>query len=109
MNVLKALDDLRRLTPGDKAGIFDKLLDDSGLSAEEIEATIGALNFAFRKRLEAEGISVGVARCSFCHRSQREVKTLVVATEAAICDQCVEIARTTVQPATKGPWFLPRA
>jgi recombinational DNA repair protein (RecF pathway) len=106
MNVLRALDDFRR-TPGDKAVIFDKLLDDSGLSTEELE--VGALNVAFRKRLEAEGISVGVARCSFCHRSQREVKTLVVATEAAICDQCVEIARTTVQPATKGPWFLPRA
>jgi recombinational DNA repair protein (RecF pathway) len=105
MDALKALDELRQSAGDGSANAFSQVLAASGLSDTELEATIGALNFAFRKRLEAEGASADLARCSFCHRSQREVKSLVVATEAAICDECIEIARTSVQPAKKRSWF----
>ncbi len=30
-------------------------------------------------------------RCSFCHKSQRQVRTLISAPEALICDECVDI------------------
>jgi len=39
--------------------------------------------------------------CAFCGRSQRDVKTLVRAAQACICDECVESCRATIaQPRT---------
>src|SRR5437763_6931920 len=105
MNALKALDEVRQSSGDDRVNVFGRLLTESGLSDAELEATIGALNFAFRQRLEGSSTSSELSRCSFCHRSQREVKSLVVATEAAICDQCIEIARATLQPEKKRAWF----
>jgi len=103
MDPLKTLDEVRKSSGDDNEAAFDQLLAASGLSDAELEATIGAMNFAFKRRLGAAASAD--ARCSFCHRSQREVKSLVVATEAAICDACIEIARATVQPSGKRSWL----
>jgi recombinational DNA repair protein (RecF pathway) len=108
MNMLKALDEARQSSGEDRVNAFGRLLTESGLSDAELEATIGLLTFAFRQRLEEKGAYSALSRCSFCHRSQREVKSPVVATEAAICDECIEIARGTLQraqPAKKRSWF----
>jgi ATP-dependent protease Clp ATPase subunit len=32
-------------------------------------------------------------RCSFCQRSQREVRKLIAGTHVYICDRCVSLAR----------------
>jgi hypothetical protein len=98
MNPLNALSEIRQSSDDESAYALNSLLSESGLSDVELEATIGALNFAFRKMQAAKGTLGDLARCSFCHRSQREVKSLVVATEASICDGCIEIARSTIQP-----------
>ena len=105
MNPLYELNEARRSAGEDSTKELSRLLAESGLADTELEATIGALNVAFRMALEAKGASSDLARCSFCHRSQREVKSLVVATDAAICDECIDIARATVQPAKKRSWF----
>jgi ClpX C4-type zinc finger protein len=73
------------------------MIRDSGLSDVELEATISALTDAFRRLLNGKGTSGKKARCSFCHRSQSEVKRIVVGTQAAICDECIAIARNTIQ------------
>jgi ATP-dependent protease Clp ATPase subunit len=37
-----------------------------------------------------------VYRCSFCGKSQTEVKTLVAGPGVFICDECVELAQTVI-------------
>jgi len=39
-------------------------------------------------------------RCSFCGKSQGDVRKLVQATEACICDECVEICRNAITAET---------
>ena len=109
MNVFNALNDL--VGPADD-GRRDRVLKamvDSGLTDADLEAVIGALDNAFRQRLDEKRATSDLARCSFCHRTQREVKTLIVATQAAICDECIEIARETAQRPKDGTakrsWF----
>jgi len=47
---------------------------------------------------EAETIQTGkrVYRCSFCGKSQTEVKTLVAGPGVFICDECVELCREII-------------
>jgi hypothetical protein len=81
------------------------LLRDSGLGAADIETVLSAVNDAMRQYLAQPGKG-GELRCSFCHRSQSEVKTLVVATQAAICDRCSDAVRDTLSPSPARQSFL---
>ncbi|PYQ33079.1 MAG: hypothetical protein DMF57_10610 [Acidobacteria bacterium] len=38
----------------------------------------------------------GAVFCSFCHKSQRDVKTIVQGPTACICDECVAICEETI-------------
>jgi ATP-dependent Clp protease ATP-binding subunit ClpX len=38
-----------------------------------------------------------VLRCSFCNKSQRDVKKLVAGPRVFICDECVEICVTIIR------------
>ena len=97
MNAVKLISDER----GKSSDALLTMIRDSGLSDQELEATISALADAFRRFLNAKAASTEKARCSFCHRSQSEVKSLVVGTQAAICDECIAIARDTIQEPKK--------
>lgn len=46
------------------------------------------------------GIRRDPIRCSFCGKSQRDVRKIVQATDACICDECVEICRNTIDAET---------
>lgn len=92
MNPLRSLSNSRR-----SEGKLLAMLGQSDLSLMELEATISALNDAFRRFLERDGASGEKLRCSFCHRSQSEVKRLIAGTKAAICDECAAIAVDTAQ------------
>ena len=107
MNPMKEIASIVGPPGSDSSMEMSRLLTESGLDDKELEATIGALNFAFRKHVQGKAESTGLAQCSFCHRSQKDVKSLVVATDAAICDQCIDIARDTLKdPANKKrTWF----
>ena len=54
-----------------------------------------------------------VYRCSFCGKSQTEVKTLVAGPGVFICDECVQLCQAIIakerQPATREvpSWLLP--
>lgn len=97
MNVFNALNDLIGSPDSGRQERVLQAMAESGLRDADLEAVLGALLGVFRQRLDEKGAESEWKRCSFCHRTQREVKTLVVATQAAICDQCVEIARDTAQ------------
>jgi hypothetical protein len=40
--------------------------------------------------------SDGLFRCSFCNKSQRDVKKLIAGPEAYICDECVDICNDII-------------
>lgn len=105
MNAINELHRLVGAADSDRKERLMKALPESGLSDAELEAVVGALVDAFREHLKTKGAETETQRCSFCHRTQREVKSLVVATNAAICDECIEIARDTLQPPKKRSWF----
>jgi hypothetical protein len=53
-----------------------------------------------------------VYRCSFCGKSQEEVKTLVSGPGVFICDECVQLGQEVIDkkaalPGKPGPAFLP--
>lgn len=50
-----------------------------------------------------------VYRCSFCGKSQTEVKTLVAGPGAFICDECVQLCQSIIakQAATQAPRAVP--
>jgi ATP-dependent protease Clp ATPase subunit len=53
-----------------------------------------------------------VYRCSFCRKSQTEVRTLISGPGVFICDECVELCRPIIEKAPKAntqntPSFLP--
>jgi ATP-dependent Clp protease ATP-binding subunit ClpX len=60
---------------------------------------------------EATRTSTRVYRCSFCGKSQEEVKTLVAGPGVFICDECVQLAQAIIEkekkpatPATQEVW-----
>jgi ATP-dependent protease Clp ATPase subunit len=52
--------------------------------------------FAKRRRVAMPTAQDELTHCSFCGRSQKEVSRLVAATDAAICDQCVDVCVDTI-------------
>jgi hypothetical protein len=54
---------------------------------------------------ETGSTSKRVYRCSFCGKSQEEVKTFVSGPGVFICDECVQLCQTIVakKPATQEP------
>jgi ATP-dependent Clp protease ATP-binding subunit ClpX len=60
---------------------------------------------------EAEAIQTGnrVYRCSFCGKSQTEVKTLVAGPGIFICDECVQLCQAIIdkKAATQAPQEVP--
>jgi ATP-dependent protease Clp ATPase subunit len=48
-------------------------------------------------------------RCSFCGKSQEEVKTLVAGPGVFICDECVQLCQAIIdkKPATQAPQKVP--
>lgn len=109
MNAINALKEMIGSSDDARRERVMSAIAESGLSDADLESVIGAMDDGFHEHLKAKGVTSDLARCSFCHRTQREVKTLVIATQAAICDQCIEIARDTAQRpkdgAAKRPWF----
>jgi hypothetical protein len=98
---MNTINELNALVDGHDENRIEMLLAairDSGLSDVQLEATFAAVNVAFGQYLAAKAAPQEGRRCSFCHRSQRQVKSLVAATTAAICDHCIEIARDTISP-----------
>ncbi|HQG84612.1 MAG TPA: ClpX C4-type zinc finger protein, partial [Syntrophales bacterium] len=49
-----------------------------------------------RKQRENEG-GGGILFCSFCGKTQNEVKKLVAGPSAYICDECIELCRCIIQ------------
>jgi len=49
-----------------------------------------------RKQRENEG-GEGILFCSFCKKTQNEVKKLVAGPSAYICDECIELCRAIIQ------------
>jgi hypothetical protein len=90
------IESLLTSTVSERERIAAEWLEQTRLNNAELETVIGALRFAFsEKQRQLDVASREELRCSFCHRSQREVRTLVAATEAAICDECIAIAAET--------------
>lgn len=46
--------------------------------------------------LKKASITSGALRCSFCNKSQREVKKLIAGPTAFVCDECVDICREII-------------
>lgn len=47
------------------------------------------------------GQSVGLPHCSFCRKSQRDVRTLIAGPGVMICDECVGICNDIVVESAK--------
>ena len=99
MNPIRSLSDLLQAAEQDtRLAVLEALIEESGLDDTRLESVVGLLAHAFRRRIERRGAEEPtLAFCSFCHRSQREVKVLVAAEQAGICDQCVAIAVDTLR------------
>jgi hypothetical protein len=82
--------------PPARVKLVRQWIEQSGLDHRDIETLIGSLRAGFGELLQLSAGLTDQERCSFCHRSQRDVRILVSATEAAICDECVSIAAETV-------------
>lgn len=101
-NQLKSLsDELNRAGANERAARVESIVEQSRLDDRDLESLVSLLNAALKQRVEQRNVGTSEgAYCSFCHRSQSQVKTLIVATQAAICDECARIAVETVsQPA----------
>jgi hypothetical protein len=99
MNPIRSLSDLLQAAEQDtRLAVLETLIEESGLDDTRLEGVVSLLTHALRKRIERrKAEEPTLAFCSFCHRSQREVKVLVAAEGAGICDQCVEIAVDTIR------------
>jgi len=97
---------LLAVDPPSRVKLVRKWIEQSGLDHRDIETLVGALRTGFADLLRLPGESPDLERCSFCHRSQRDVRILVSATEAAICDECVVIASQTIAT-PRGPRGAP--
>lgn len=71
-------------------------MTEAELRPREIERTVDSLRKAFRDYLEECRVSPQAVWCSFCHKSQEEVEVLVVASTAAICDECTKISAEVI-------------
>jgi hypothetical protein len=99
MNLLRSLSDFVQAADQDsRSARVDTLFAESGLDTNVLESTLSLLNHSFRKLLERHAVEASeLAFCSFCHRSQREVRVLVTTGQVGICDQCVDIAVDTLR------------
>jgi hypothetical protein len=52
---------------------------------------------------EATQIPKGVYRCSFCGKSQEEVKTLIAGPGVFICDECVQLCQAIIDKKPAAP------
>src|SRR5213592_4712275 len=52
--------------------------------------------------MSKKGNSGDVLRCSFCNKSQRDVKKLVAGPKVYICDECVDICLDILSEERKG-------
>ena len=68
--------------------LLDRLPEDASLEA--IMSQIAVCREA-RKVLDAE-----ILRCSFCSKSQRDVRKLVAGPAVYICDECVEVCQEII-------------
>ena len=55
--------------------------------------------------MSKKGNSGDVLRCSFCNKSQRDVKMLIAGPRIYICDECVDICVTIIAEHKLSPEF----
>ena len=88
----------------DVAEAVDALTDRLSASArsrEQLEKTFDVLRRAFRKHVESRcGTSPPIV-CSFCKKTQEEVAAIVVASDAAICDECAKLTTDVIEERAK--------
>lgn len=75
----------------------------SGRGKAQLETTFDILRRAFRKYILSSGGTPDRQICGFCKKTDEEVASLVVASDAAICDECTRLAADVIEGrATKG-------
>ncbi len=50
----------------------------------------------WKKRLPSEPKAEPLLRCSFCNKSQRDVRKMIAGPEVQICDECVSVCQGIV-------------
>lgn len=68
----------------------------SGASNRDIALAFSTLTNALQEHLKDSEPSKGLVLCSFCQKSQRDVKTMVQGPTAAICNECVAVCEKTI-------------
>lgn len=68
----------------------------SGAGDREIALAFSTLVTGLQQHLKSAPGSDGFVVCSFCHKSQREVKTMIQGPTASICNECVAICEETI-------------
>jgi ClpX C4-type zinc finger protein len=68
----------------------------SGASNRDIALAFSTLVRGLQEHLKGSETHDGLVACSFCHKSQRDVKTMIQGPTAAICNECVSICQDTL-------------
>lgn len=109
-NVLDALiEDLAQISDTAKAATrLRRHIETSERTLADAERAASLLAAAIRMRQDELRLEKQKLSCSFCHRMEDQVSHLVAASNAAICEDCTEIVRKTIEenrPKGKG-WRL---
>ena len=95
------VDDLVRLAESsgsqpELAAAIARMVKASGASDRNIALAFSALVTSLQEYLNSPQETIGPVVCSFCRKSQREVKTIVQGPSASICNECVAICEETI-------------
>lgn len=78
------------------AATVAELIADSDLNRDQLEKTLDSFRRALADHLKTQQESTSAVLCSFCHKSDAEVAALVVASSAAICDECTALSADVI-------------
>ncbi len=73
-----------------------RMVKETGANDRDIALAFSTLVTALQEHLNRPHETGQVVACSFCRKSQHEVKTIVQGPSAAICNECVAICADTV-------------
>ena len=94
MNPIRDLADLveQQSDASTAAAVLADYIARSDLQRTQLEKTLDAFRRALREHLQAQRDTPDLISCSFCHKSEDEVAAIVVASSAAICDECTKLS-----------------
>jgi len=72
-------------------------MEDAARTPAELEGMLRGITTVFKSYLRRRDNKVLTTRCAFCRKGQDDVRFLVAASEAAICDECVHIAVEVIE------------